>query len=249
MPLASIPALPGVELADCGASALRVSASTGDAERDWRLVHHLARAMSASTPSIVSVIPTYESVLVEFDAMAATSAEVRARLEQTLCTLDLEAPLSVSPRRFTVPVVYGGEFGPDLDEVAALAGLTPSEVIDVHTSARYTVRCLGAPGGSPMLDAPAALSMIPRLESPRTAVPQGVVSLAGRQATLTPAAAPGGWRFIGRTPLRVLSLEATPFVPYRPGDEVRFSAIDAARFAELDGELMAPDEGGDEHAR
>ncbi|GMA27212.1 5-oxoprolinase subunit B family protein [Arenivirga flava] len=233
----------GIEIAPCGPAALRVTGVSGDRERDWRTVHHLARGLAAEAPAgYLGSIPTYESVLVEFDALATTGARIRSVVDALLDAIDADAPLSERPRRFTVPVVYGGEHGPDLDDVARLTGLDAAEVVRLHGEPTYTVRCLGAPGGSPMLDGPAFPVPVPRLASPRTSVPVGAISVAGRQATLTPAVAPGGWCVIGRTPLRVMDLTQEPPVPYRPGDTLRFRAIDDAEFARLDGAMLRAEE-------
>jgi len=234
-----------VEIASSGESALRVTGATGDAERDWRLVHKLARALTAgeaTLPGIETAIPTYDAVLVEFDAMLLDATTVRGAIAAALEGIDVDAPLKAAPRRFRVPVRYGGEHGPDLVEVAALAGLRPEEVVEAHAAPEYTIRCLGAPGGSPMLDGPDLGIPVPRLRSPRAHVRQGVVSLAGRQATITPAAAPGGWMLIGHTPLTVLDLAGSPFVPYEPGDTIRFHPISDEEHAALRGRRLAPEE-------
>lgn len=225
-----------VRIAGSGAAAVRVSSDSGDRERDWRTVHLLAGALGATgTTGLVGCIPTYESVLVEYDPFAVTAAELTATIEAELASLDPERPLHERARHFVVPVRYGGDLGPDLDRVAQLTGLTAEEVIRRHLEPLYTVRCLGAPGGSPMLDGPAFPVPVPRLASPRTSVPAGIVSVAGRQATVAPATAPGGWSGIGSTPLRILDLGREPLVPYRPGDTIRFERIDDNRFDALRG--------------
>lgn len=225
-----------------GESAVRVTAATGNAEADWLLVHKLARHLtSAGVDGVAGCIPTYESVLIEFDPLVTTPATVAAYVHAVLPALDLMTPLTEDPRHFRVPVVYGGELGPDLEEVARITGLSVEDVIRAHTAPRYVIRCLGSPGGSPMLDGPDLPVAVPRLKSPRTSVPQGAVSVAGRQATITPAVAPGGWCVIGRTPLRVLALDEEPLVPYAPGDTISFERIDAEEFHRLDGRRLSPE--------
>lgn len=219
-----------------GESAVRVTGTTGSAERDWRLVHKLSRELlTGETVGIVCTIPTYESVLVDFDVRHASHTAVIEAITALLPDIDLDSPLRSNPRHFRVPVLYGGKGGPDLGIVAGLTGLSESEVVAAHSAPRYTVRCLGAPGGSPMLDGPDLGTPVPRLATPRTSVPQGAISLAGRQATLTPAPAPGGWQVIGRTPLTVLDLDAEPLVPYVPGDTLAFEVIGHEEFVALQG--------------
>lgn len=233
-------ALP-VAIAACGPAAVRVTGATGDAERDWRTVHHLARRLTEQAPAgFLGCIPTYDAVLVEFDALEADLAAMIAVVQETAAGIDPDADLTAHPRHFEVPTAYGGEFGPDLAEVARIAGIEPEDVIRLHTSPVYVVRCLGAPGGSPMLDGPAFPVPIPRLRSARTHVPAGKVSVAGRQATITPAAAPGGWLLIGATPLVLLDLGQNRPVPYLPGDTLSFHRIDEAEFRRLEGMRLTP---------
>lgn len=235
--------MPEVSVIPSGEAALRVTGATGDRELDWRLVHGLSREIVArDVAGIHGCIPTYESTLIEFDPMTVTVDSVAELVTSALGQLDLDAPLRADPRHFDVPVLYGGEGGPDLDEVARIAGIPVDDVIALHTEPTYTIRCLGAPGGSPMLDGPAFGVPIPRLASPRPHVPQGAVSVAGRQATLTPAAAPGGWCVIGHTPHTVIDLDDPSLVPYAPGDTLRFRPVDAAEHARLVGTRLTAED-------
>ncbi|RNE67314.1 5-oxoprolinase subunit B family protein [Cryobacterium tepidiphilum] len=230
-----------VLIAACGPAAIRVSGCSGDREQDWRVVHHLARSLARRGGlGLTGSIPTYESVLIEFDPMLVSATAVAERIRESLDAITPDEALSSAPQTFTIPVLYGGEMGPDLDDVARLIGLEAEDVIRVHQESNYTVRCLGAPGGSPMLDGPFPVP-VPRLSSPRASVPAGVVSVAGRQATVAPASAPGGWSVIGRTPLTLLDLTREPLVPYAPGDRIRFTRINEETFDALSGERLQAD--------
>jgi KipI family sensor histidine kinase inhibitor len=236
--------MPQLQVADCGDSAVRVTAIGGDAEHRWRAVHHLADVLvDANVPGLYGVVPTYESVLVEFDAVFVDHhdvAKVVSRVADELRHGDLRAPESTT---FRVPVVYGGDYGPDLDFVADFLQIDPSEVIRLHCERAIPIRCLGAPAGSPMMDGPAFGLPIPRLRSPRTTAPAGAVSVAGTQAVIAPAASPGGWQIIGRTPLTLLDLERDPFVSYRPGDAIRFFPLEENQWADFAGRALEPDHG------
>lgn len=228
-----------VVISPSGLAALRVVSALADREAGWRLVHHLARFIDAAhVPGVTCVIPTYDAALIEIDPAEVSLERLADYLSHVIDGLDVDRPLTETPRTFDVPVLYDvdGEF--DLPMVAEAQGLSVVDIIDLHSEPTYVVRCLGAPGGSPMLDGPPFPLPVPRLASPRAHVPQGVVSVAGRQATITPAAAPGGWPLIGRTPLTVLDLDASPFVPYEPGDLIRFRQIDADDYASLLGTRM-----------
>lgn len=235
---------PLAELTAVGESAVRVTGRTGDAERDWTLVHKLADHIhSRGAGPYTGAVPTYESVLVEFDASATDLERALEDLETSLQDLDVDSPLRPRPRHFRVPVLYGKQnptdpFGPDMDRVVEITGLPLQEIIARHSEPTYIIRCLGAPGGSPMVYGPDLGAPVPRLTSPRTSVPQGAVSLAGRQATITPTTAPGGWSVIGRTPLRLLDLSGDALVPYRPGDTLQFFPIGPEEFGDREGGQM-----------
>jgi len=229
-------------ITDCGDSALMVKATEADAERRWEFVHTLADALEAAEIcGVHGAVPTYDSLLVEFDCTRTDHATVRAAIHAAV--LRQSSVTRRTPRRFVVPVVYGGEHGPDLPEVAWQLGISEHEVVELHTGTPLTVRCLGAPAGAPMMDGPPFPKPVPRLASPRTSVPPGSVAVAGRQAVICPVRSPGGWPLIGRTPLRVLDLDAEPFAAYRPGDQLRFVPIEPARWDEYQGTVLAVDHG------
>src|SRR4029077_12970136 len=129
---------------------------------------------------------------------------------------------------------YGGEFGPDLDDVAQAHGLKPAEVIQLHASRTYHAYFLGfAPGFAYLGELPEEIAT-PRLESPRKKVPAGSVAIAGRQTAVSPFATPGGWRLIGRTPLPVFRSDRKPMELVSVGDQVRFRPVSREEFRELE---------------
>ncbi|MGP0222019.1 5-oxoprolinase subunit B family protein [Paenarthrobacter sp. NCHU4564] len=224
------------EIYESGDSALRVVAISETSEDNWLTVHRLAGWLEeCGAEGLHAAVPTYDSVLVEFDPVMVSAGQMRAFVKLGLGELGRSAGSSSAPREFDVPVVYGGEYGPDLEKVAAFQGISMEDVIRLHTEKTYTIRCLGAPAGSPMMDGPAFPKPVPRLKDPRLSVPAGAVSVAGRQAVIAPAKAPGGWCVIGQTPLSVLNIRREPLVPYQPGDIVRFRQIGAADFHTLAG--------------
>lgn len=229
------------EIYESGDSALRVVAISQANEDNWLTVHRLADWLeSCGAEGLYGAVPTYDSVLVEFDPILVSARQVRAFVKLGLLELGHAAEGAQTPREFDVPVVYGGEFGPDLELVAEHQGISTGEVIRLHTEKTYTVRCLGAPAGSPMMDGPAFPRPVPRLKDPRLSVPAGAVSVAGRQAVIAPAAAPGGWCVIGQTPLSVLNIRKEPLVPYKPGDILRFRQIRSEDFNDFVGRELEP---------
>lgn len=218
-----------VEVLDCGDSAVRVVVSGPSDSAAWRVAHGLAALLRQEPPAgLLGTLPTYDSVLVEFDCTRTDHAALRAAIGQQADRIDSVA--ARTPRTFNVPVAYGGEHGPDLDAVATHLGVTAAEVIALHTAEPLFIRCFGSPGGAPMMDGPKFGRPIPRLASPRPHVPAGAVAVAGRQAVVSASAAPGGWHVLGTTPLRMVVADREPLAPYLPGDSLQFFAIDASDF-------------------
>lgn len=230
-------------VADCGDAAVRVSISGGTAEQNWNTVRSIAARFDLGADGIVSVIPTYDALLVEFDNLLTDHDAVRALVSDAAAAPER---LWGTPRTFEIPVVYGGEYGPDLGETAQFLGVTGAEVVRLHSASPLVMRCYGSPGGAPMLDGPAFGLPIPRRSSPRPRVAAGSVAVAGRQAVVSARPAPGGWAVIGRTPLILVDPASEQISAYRPGDLFVFRAIDADRWDEFDGRSLLP-VGGDPH--
>jgi inhibitor of KinA len=129
--------------------------------------------------------------------------------------------------------LYGGEWGPDLDDVAVFAQRSVADTIRLHYSNVYRVYMLGFSPGFPYMGlVPSSIAM-PRLATPRSVVPAGSVGIAGCQTGIYPSATPGGWRLIGRTPLSLYKPESSQPFLFTPGDTVEFYPIDADEFARM----------------
>ena len=176
--------------------------------------------------------PAYCSLLVTFDAQKLRHDQLKKLLMMYVTRLgEVRLPPS---RQVEIPVCYGGDFGPDLAEVATIHGLTPEQVIELHSSVTYLVYFLGfVPGFAYLGELPKAL-MTPRLPMPRRKVPAGSVGIAGNQTGVYPFATPGGWRLLGRTPLPLFRPEQDSLSLLSIGDHVRFQPISADRFASLE---------------
>ena len=175
--------------------------------------------------------PAYSSLLVKFDALKLRPAELEQTIRGYVLRID-KLPLP-EPRLVEIPVCYGGEHGPDLPEVAELRGITADQAIELHASATYIVYFLGfAPGFAYLGDVAEQLA-IPRLPSPRKIVPAGSVGIAGRQTGVYPIATPGGWRLLGRTPLKMFQPDRAQMSLLSIGDRVRFVPISRLQFAKL----------------
>ena len=184
----------------------------------------------AAHPGVRDVVESYCAVTVHFDPLRTDLASVAAALE-ALASIDV--PGVRSGRDVTIPVCYGLDFGPDLEAVARFASCPASEVAAIHTSSAYRVYMLGFQPGFPYMGSVDPRIAMPRRETPRLRVPAGSVGIAARQTGLYPCEAPGGWRLIGRTPMRVFDLGREDPYLVRVGDVVRFTSIDEATYTRM----------------
>jgi len=177
----------------------------------------LRRALVAEPiDGVIGLVPGRESLLVEFDALAADATALEAELASRSPVPD------AASRVRDVPVVYDG---PDLAEVAAMVGLSEAELVEAHAMAEHRVLFGGfAPGFAYIGGLPAGWR-IPRLATPRTRTPAGSVAVADGMTGIYPADLPGGWRIIGRTPVTLFDPRRTPPVALEAGDRVRFRPI------------------------
>jgi KipI family sensor histidine kinase inhibitor len=188
-------------------------------ERVMALFHAL---QARHDPRIRNLHPGYASLLVDFDPLRLTHDGLTGVVQQLESTSDSGAGTNAAVT-----------FGPDLPDVAHHASLSMDEVIRLHSSPTYLVYFLGfSPGFVYLGGLPEALHT-PRLATPRQSVAGGSVGIAGSQTGIYPVDSPGGWRLIGRTPLRMFDPEAMPPTRLQPGDRMKFVAIDRARFEEF----------------
>jgi inhibitor of KinA len=189
----------------------------------------LAESIAAQRiDGVRDVVPTYRSVAVYFDPLRVQYDRLRAYLDR----IDVDAGWTAtgSPRTITIPVCYGGELGPDLAGVATFADLSEQDVVNIHTATAYRVFMLGFVAGFAYMGSVDARIAMPRHSSPRVRVPPGSVGIAGVQTGIYPAATPGGWQLVGRTPLKPFDpARAEPFL-MKAGDTVQFYPIARAEF-------------------
>jgi inhibitor of KinA len=173
---------------------------------------------------VVELIPSYATLLIVFDPLKISLAGLKAG---TLRLMETADPSRIpEPKTVRIPVVYGGDFGPDLLWMAEFHHLTPDEVIRYHTATTYHVYMIGFTPGYPYMGEVPIEIATPRRDTPRTRVPQGSVGIAQRQTGIYPVASPGGWQIIGRTPVRLFDPAAWPPTPLEIGDAVNFFPIE-----------------------
>lgn len=194
-----------------------------------------AALRDARIHGVSDIVPTFNTVAVHYlPGNFAVNTSVRsltAEIETILHGATLDGA-HTGGRLVDLPVCYGGEFGPDLPEVAERLGLSEAEVIALHGSEPLYVFMLGFAPGAPFMGVLDARFDLPRRPTPRTSIPAGSVAVANRQTVIYPNDLPGGWHVIGRTPLRLFDPEHEPATPIAPGDSVRFVPITAEAFHE-----------------
>lgn len=199
-------------------------------------VNRRVRALSqgiekARIPGVQEVVPAYRSFAVYYDPLTIAFDDLCLRIRKIEAKLsELELP---KPRVFHLPVCYGGEMGPDLPYVAEHNGLTEEEVIAIHAQETYLVYMIGFLPGFPYLGGMSPKIATPRLSEPRTKIPAGSVGIAGNQTGVYPIESPGGWRIIGRTPIKLYTPEKDPPVLLAIGDFVRFFPISLEEYQEI----------------
>ena len=187
-------------------------------------VHNLARAIEeAGVSGVVDLIPAYDSLLVQYDARVVSTAD----LQDSIRELDSEPGRAEDGGRVVeLPVLYGGEHGPDIERVAEHSGLAVDDVVRLHSGTDYLVYMLGFTPGFPYLGGLDDRLATPRVATPRLNIPAGSVGIAESQTGVYPLTSPGGWNIIGRTPLSLFDPTREPPSLLAPGDLVRFVPMD-----------------------
>lgn len=181
-------------------------------------------------PGIVETVPTYRSLLVHYKPEVIGYKAITEIFKSLMGTLDnIEIP---PPTVIEIPVLYGGEMGPDIENVASHNGKTVEEVIKIHTSQEYLIYMIGFIAGFPYLGGMSKEIATPRLKEPRVKIDGGSVGIAGEQTGIYPLDSPGGWQLIGRTPLKLYDAEREKPVLLEAGQYIKFRSISQKEFDE-----------------
>ncbi|OBZ11445.1 MULTISPECIES: 5-oxoprolinase subunit PxpB [Bacillales] len=234
-----------------GDTAIIIRLGNSIDERVNRIVMNVSRALEERPfAGLIECVPSFVAVAVHYDPLLvkksragaehqhATIFETVCARVQTYLTKEQLFASNQEARTIEIPVCYGGEYGPDLSQVAKLNGLTEEEVITIHTEGLYLVHMLGFAPGFPYLGGMSEKIAAPRHQTPRTIIPQGSVGIAGKQTGVYSVATPGGWQLIGRTPLALFCPQDEIPSLLRPGDSVKFKPITDEQFKfYIEGEL------------
>lgn len=177
---------------------------------------------------ITAVVPSYCTLSVHYNPLETGFRELTSYLLQLEETI--QEALVPQARTVVIPVCYGREFGPDIDFVASHNALSTAAVIELHSSTAYRIYAIGFAPGFCYLGGLDPRLHTPRLDSPRLKVVAGSVGIAGNQTGVYPLTSPGGWRLIGRTPLRLFAPERQNPLLYQPGDTIRFQPVSTEEY-------------------
>jgi KipI family sensor histidine kinase inhibitor len=198
-------------------------------------VHGLVSKLRESgLPGVLDFVPAYATLTVHYDPSKwerpGTLPHDAVRSEILRLWKEARAASPRPSRLMEIPICYGGEFGPDLEDVAHHCGLSAKAIIARHSCPEYRVFMLGFAPGFAYLGGLDPGIAVPRRETPRLKVPAGSVGIAGTQTGIYPLDIPGGWQIIGRTPLKLFDPSLEEPCLLGPGDRLRFVAIEKAAF-------------------
>ncbi len=215
-----------------GDKAIIIEVGDSINEKINRVIISLEKEINNSfNDELLEVIPTYRSIMIQYNPVKITYMELLNKLKS------IETNLKITENKtnkvIVIPVVYGGEYGPDIGNVAQYNNLSIKDVIKIHSSTKYLIYMLGFTAGFPYLGGLDKRIHTPRLERPRIKIEAGSIGIANNQTGIYPVDSPGGWQIIGKTPLKIFNQNSeNPFL-LEPGKYIRFKPISERRFLQL----------------
>ncbi|MFO7788706.1 MAG: 5-oxoprolinase subunit PxpB [Halospina sp.] len=225
---------PRMENAGIDAWVVRFSDRIDPDNRGW-ITAFCRECRAVLGGALVELVPSYTTVLVQYDPWQLTDTASRALLKGILERLEPAAE-DTEGRLVELPVWYDVSVGPELALIAERTGWSPQRVAATHAATQYHVFALGFVPGFAFMGLVDPALATPRLATPRQQVPRGSIAIAERQTSAYPQVTPGGWNLIGRTPLMLFDASREPMTVLEPGDRVRFAPISRERFIELGGD-------------
>ena len=202
-------------------------------------------------PGFIECVPAFTNLTIFYNPLEVVAAVKKKEKKEFVSPFEVvssflqskleneQAEKELDHRTVSIPVCYGGEYGPDLEYVARHHNLTPEEVISIHSEGEYLAYMIGFAPGFPFLGGLSEKIATPRRPSPRTSIPAGSVGIAGMQTGVYPISTPGGWQLIGQTPIKLFLPEQNPPSLLQAGDIVKFEPISKEEYQEI----LAKEEG------
>ena len=187
--------------------------------------------------NIIDIVPSYASIHITFNVLKISGAEFKTTLAKVVEQSDTVHVKNHSTKIIEISVYYGAEVALDLPYIAQRASLTEQEVINIHANKLYDVYAIGFAPGFAYLGNVDERIACPRKDTPREKIMQGSLGIAGKQTAIYPAASPGGWQIIGRTPIELINYKSEKLTPFSTGDKVKFKPIEKSDFLAMGGVL------------
>lgn len=213
-----------------GEAAIYVEFSKKFTQKAWLYSHALAEyLLSQNVSGILNVIPTYASIVISYNIELTSPSLMRKIIEDIVEDFaNKGVELERKTKKYSIPVRYGDEYGPDLKMITELVGVSEKEIIKMHTQNCSQVICFTSPAGQPLLNQSLLPDIITRKSIPHTNIPKGSIGAVGDQTVIYSRNTPGGWPIIGQTPINIIQPETMPPTFLRPGDLICFFEIQSS---------------------
>ncbi|MNF53748.1 Kinase A inhibitor [compost metagenome] len=224
---------PRIEVAAIDSFILRLFERIDEANMPWLLAAG-SRLREAFGPGLVDLVPSYTTLLLQYDMQQLDPRQARELIASALTGLSPET--RAGGRSHSIPTWYDPSVGPDLEPLARRKNMSVAELVQRHSQREYQVFALGFTPGFAFMGLVEEALAAPRLSTPRKRIAPGSVGIAERQTAVYPVESPGGWNLLGRTPVRLFDLGLEGYSLLQAGDRVRFEPIDRAEFIRLGGD-------------
>ncbi|MUK89050.1 5-oxoprolinase subunit PxpB [Ornithinibacillus sp. L9] len=192
----------------------------------------------AEISGVIEWVPAFNSVTIYYDPTIILFHELAEKMNRLVSTKTNQ--FDPVTQLFHVPVLYGGNVGPDLERVASYNNLSIEEVIKLHQQPNYFVYMIGFLPGFPYLGGLNPIIATPRLDEPRKSTFAGAVGIAHEQTGIYPMESPGGWNIIGKTPIKLFRPEQREEVfQFKAGDMIRFYEVSKEEFQHITDQVDA----------